>query len=209
MRQTIPNTSGIYRIQIGPRTFYWGQSQNLRRRAGEHARSLQAGTHNNRWLQRASRKYGAFCFEVHDLCPVEELDAKEQALLDTWCGVPGCANIAREASAVMRGRTHTEETRAKMRESHTLRWQDPDSRERQRSSGVIQRRAAGISATHGRTAPDITVTWEDGTVLTFKRCREVAEHLGLSRSLISHWVTGRKNPHPRHNIASIERVALS
>jgi len=107
----IPKVSGIYRISIGPRTFYWGQSQNLRKRDSAHLYYLRSGAHNNRHLQASFNKHGeaAYTFEVSLLCPVEDLDMQEQFALDIYHGTPGCVNVAVCAEAPARGRKQSEE----------------------------------------------------------------------------------------------------
>ena len=114
----IPKAPGIYRISIGPRTFYWGQAQNLWRRASEHLNALKRGDHKNPRLQASFDKHGeaAYKYEVSLLCPVEDLDMQEQFVLDIWHGTPGCANVAMVAEAPHRGLKHSAEVRAKISE---------------------------------------------------------------------------------------------
>jgi group I intron endonuclease len=114
-------TSGIYIIvNIKSKKVYLGQSQNIRTRWITHKRSLQAGTHYNLYLQRAWLKYGAesFKFQVLEYCPVEQLDEREQHFLDIYIEQGLCYNIAIDATAPMRGRTHvhSEATKHKMSE---------------------------------------------------------------------------------------------
>ena len=126
----LPKAPGIYRISIGPRAFYWGQSQNLRARGQQHLNALKRGDHKNPRLQASFNKHGeaAYTFEVSLLCPVEDLDMQEQFALDIFHGTPGCANSAKCAEAVGRGMTHSEEARAKISEANKGRVASAETR---------------------------------------------------------------------------------
>lgn len=99
---------------------YVGQSQRVKKRIKEHFRLLRLNKHTNPHLQNAYNKYGAEAFvgqieaEVQDL---EELDSLETAFLqgDAWFEEPTMYNIADFAKAPMRGRTHSEEVRQRIR----------------------------------------------------------------------------------------------
>ena len=108
-------TSGIYKIAVGDR-FYFGSSVEIEKRWMYHRRDLRGGRHSNVIMQRCWDKYGeaAFTFEVVDTCPPEETLEVEQLYLDLVIGVPGCMNLAKTATAVMAGRKHAEESKAKI-----------------------------------------------------------------------------------------------
>lgn len=99
---------------------YVGQSQRVKKRIKEHFRLLRLNKHSNPHLQNAYNKYGADSFvgeieaEVQDL---EELDQLETAFLrgDAWFEEPTMYNIADFAKAPMRGRTHSEEVKERIR----------------------------------------------------------------------------------------------
>lgn len=124
---------GLYQIKVGPRTTYYGQSQNLQKRENNHLHYLRKGTHNNRQLQRSFNKHGegSFTFQPLLICETSELDRYEQALIDAHHGTPGCANIAKDAAAPTRGLKHSEEAKAKMSEVQKARWADPEARKKQ------------------------------------------------------------------------------
>lgn len=115
------NTCGIYKL-VNRTTgqCYVGQSQRVEKRIKEHFRLLRWGKHPNSHLQNAYNKYGADNFygaieiECSDL---SELDALEEAFLkgDAWFEEPTVYNIADFAKAPMRGKTHSEEVREKIR----------------------------------------------------------------------------------------------
>lgn len=107
-------TSGIYAIQnkvTGHR--YIGSAQKLSERRHQHFRDLRRGCHHNTYLQHAWNRYGeeAFEFIVLMRCDEAELLMREQQFLDDRKPE---YNIARIADAPMKGRKHTEETKAKM-----------------------------------------------------------------------------------------------
>lgn len=112
---------GIYKI-VNKVTgqCYVGQSQKIKKRLKEHFRLLRLNKHTNQHLQHAYNKYGADNFsgdieiEVNDF---EELDKLENAFLkgDVWFPEPVFYNIADFAKAPMRGKSHSEEVKEKIR----------------------------------------------------------------------------------------------
>jgi group I intron endonuclease len=99
---------------------YVGQSQRCKKRIKEHFRLLRHNKHTNPHLQNAYNKYGAENFygeieaEIEDL---NELDTLETAFIrgDAWFEEPTVYNIADFAKAPMRGKTHSEEVRERIR----------------------------------------------------------------------------------------------
>lgn len=99
---------------------YVGQSQRCRKRIKEHFRLLRHNKHTNPHLQNAYNKYGAenFYGEIEAEIPdLNELDALETAFIqgDAWFEEPTVYNIADFAKAPMRGKTHSEEVRERIR----------------------------------------------------------------------------------------------
>jgi group I intron endonuclease len=99
---------------------YVGQSQRCKKRIKEHFRLLRWNKHTNPHLQNAYNKYGAenFCGEIEVECEnLEELDSLENAFLkkEAWFEEPTVYNIADFAKAPMRGKTHSEEVRQRIR----------------------------------------------------------------------------------------------
>jgi group I intron endonuclease len=115
------DSCGVYKI-VNKVTgqCYVGQSQRVKKRLKEHFRLLRGDKHTNPHLQNAYNKYGADAFygalevECEDL---KELDALEEAFLkgDAWFEEKTVYNIADFAKAPMRGKTHSEEVREKIR----------------------------------------------------------------------------------------------
>jgi len=111
---------GIYAIIHRPtERKYVGQSNNIEKRFSQHRKALNRGIHYNAKLQRAWNQYGEaeFEFVVLEQCEADKLTEREQSYIDQkpWF------NLALYADAGMRGRKHTEETRAKMSEAWTNR----------------------------------------------------------------------------------------
>jgi group I intron endonuclease len=99
---------------------YVGQSQRVKKRIREHFRLLRLNKHTNQHLQNAFNKYGAsnFVGELEIECAdLSELDALETAFLQgsAWFEEPTMYNIADFAKAPMRGKTHTEESKQRIR----------------------------------------------------------------------------------------------
>lgn len=112
---------GIYKlVNLATGQCYVGQSQRVKKRIKEHFRLLRWGKHPNQHLQNAYNKYGPDNFigavEVECEHP-DQLDTLEEAFLtgDAWFEEPIVYNIADFAKAPMRGKTHSEETRQKIK----------------------------------------------------------------------------------------------
>lgn len=113
---------GIYKIVNNVTgKCYVGQSQNLKKRLKEHFRLLNLKKHPNQHLQHSYNKYGKESFKgyIEVVCEdTEDLDALEEAFLkkNAWFEEEAVYNIANFAKAPMRGKTHSEETRQKIKE---------------------------------------------------------------------------------------------
>ena len=109
----------IYRIRnVVNNKFYVGSTINTADRFKAHRRRLRAGNHQSPHMQAAWNKYGEDCFKFEVLMHIEdvnELLSVEQVWLDEHAGKPYCYNWATDASAPMRGKTHTKETRIKLK----------------------------------------------------------------------------------------------
>jgi len=128
---------GIYKI-VNKATgqCYVGQSQRTKKRIKEHFRLLRWNKHPNKHLQNAYNKYGAdnFFGEVEIECrDLEELDRLEETFLkgDAWFEEPTVYNIADFAKAPMRGKSHSEETKERIRlgrRASTFNFRSPEYR---------------------------------------------------------------------------------
>lgn len=104
----IPHCPGIYRIlNLVNGKRYIGSAKDLRDRWSLHRSTLRAGTHANRHLQFAWRKYGeqSFRFEVLFFCLEVDLKDQEQVFLDL-IPHPDYYNIGRDARRVNVGPAH-------------------------------------------------------------------------------------------------------
>jgi group I intron endonuclease len=112
---------GIYKlVNKATGQCYVGQSQYMQKRIKEHFRLLRGNKHSNKHLQHAYNKYGAANFygAIEVMCPnLEELDRLEEAFIqgDVYFDEPVVYNIADFAKAPMRGKTHSEATRERIR----------------------------------------------------------------------------------------------
>lgn len=211
----IPKAPGIYRISIGPRTFYWGQAQNLWKRGRQHLGALKKGNHANPHLQASFDKHGegAYKYEVSLLCTVEDLDMQEQFCLDTYHGTPGCANVAMVAAASQRGLRRSEETRAKI-SATKMGFKHSDAARAKISAaqkGVPQTPEAAASVRKGTRAkhPNILVVRTDGREEVWPSQRSFAYSLGHKNSgPLNGWLAGRYPIPAKYNIDSISRTNL-
>lgn len=91
--------------------FYGGSSVHIEERWRQHKRS--AKTNSSYPIHAAIRKYGEhnFDFEVIQECSEQDLLKLEQLWLDEHCRDSLCYNVARDASAPMRGKNHSDFTK--------------------------------------------------------------------------------------------------
>ena len=113
--------AGIYVIRNNTTgNGYVGQSSRMRKRLADHFNLLRRGTHPNQHLQHAFFKYGetAFSYAFEVVCEdVTELDMLEEAYLSgeaIFNDTPVYYNISGTAHVPMRGRAHTDATKAKI-----------------------------------------------------------------------------------------------
>jgi group I intron endonuclease len=106
---------GIYTITSPSGKQYIGQAMSFKRRWRTHLRLLRRGCHTCKGLQNAYKKYGedALVFSKIAFVPVDQLDAREQEQIDARPR-KRLYNIALFATAPMRGRKVSAETRSKM-----------------------------------------------------------------------------------------------
>jgi group I intron endonuclease len=117
------NQTGIYAIinRDTGKAYIGSAGRSFKLRWVEHKRSLRKGKHHSILLQRAWDKYTEFRFEfrILEVVPKEEcIDVKylldiEQMYLDTYQPE---YNICKVAGNAMKGRKHSEETKAYLKE---------------------------------------------------------------------------------------------
>ena len=78
-------TIGIYKISCNTNQFYWGSSNNLKRRFIEHRSLLKRNKHGCKKLQYLYDIYGLenLKFEIVEECDLIELEEKEKFYLDS------------------------------------------------------------------------------------------------------------------------------
>jgi group I intron endonuclease len=157
-------TCGIYRIlNLANGKCYVGSSCNIEQRLSQHFRHLAKGTHHSILLQRAFLKYGRECFDVEILeeCAKNETLAREQYYLDLYNSYnPSLGyNIAKDATASMRGTKASEETRKKMSASikkagyRPSEWHKEILRERMTNRVITDECRKNMSDSHKGSIP--------------------------------------------------------
>jgi len=121
--------SGIYMILNTLNGHYYiGSTSNFAQRSRKHKTLLTTGKHPNKHLNNAYACYGADSFEflILEYVSIELLLAREQEYLnDYYDGGINCYNQSKNVHSTMRGRTHSEETIAKMSGPNNHRFGKP------------------------------------------------------------------------------------
>jgi hypothetical protein len=131
-------------------------------------------------MQSAWNKYKDFNFEIVEIIEdVSLLDTREQYYIDLYINDVNCMNLAKFAESTGRGRSPSEETRAKLSAS-------------QKDKVLSTEHKAKLFTAR---AKQIQVTAPDGSVEIFKSGTEAALKLGVHQTSVSAWCTGR-NPQP-------------
>lgn len=113
-------TKGIYEIKnIVSGKNYIGSSINIEERWIQHKSRLRRNRHENIYLQRSWNKYGEESFELRTIYLIDATNSLlfyEQWFLDVLFPE---YNIAKNSTAPMLGKHHTEEAKAKMSRNQT------------------------------------------------------------------------------------------
>jgi group I intron endonuclease len=123
--------SGVYKISLGSRCFYYGSSQDLNKRKMQHLNSLKNQKHYNIAMQRAWNKYESFEFEIVEECEIENLLNREQFYLDLYFDNKHNLNINKKADSIL-GLNLSEETKTKISKALTGRTLSEEHKERLR-----------------------------------------------------------------------------
>lgn len=126
---------GVYQIRdLETNKRYIGSAVNVWQRFHSHRSKLARGIHDNKYLQAAWHKHGAerFAFEPILFCSKRDLIFFEQRAIDAWCssdrllgynlrkiaqsnvGLRMSDETKKKLSAIVKGRRHTDEARAKI-----------------------------------------------------------------------------------------------
>ena len=141
---------GIYKIiNVMNNKFYVGSAEDFTRRKRVHWWQLRRGTHVNKHLQAAWKKYGeqAFTFVIVEELSLEaDVLAAENVWLKAHVGKDYCYNLATDATAPTLGWTgeknpmwgktfsHTEEAKAKIAAASAARVQTEEEKDKRRKS---------------------------------------------------------------------------
>ena len=208
---SIPQTSGIYMITCTANgRIYIGSTFDIRARWLKHRRQLRAGTHHNLHLQRAWDKYGeqGFSFEVLEFVMSFALLEKEQGWLDKLkpFGNRGF-NLSKVAGAPMKGKHHSNETKAKLSASSKGRsaWNKgiPSARKGVKMDiDAVERMAAtkrgrplslqALAAASEVNAKEYILTNPDGIEMCIKDLGRFCREHGLNSSGVYHIVNKNK-----------------
>lgn len=146
-------------INVVNNKFYVGSAVDLKRRKTRHFSELRTGKHNNRHLQAAWVKYGeqAFVFVVVEELPEDaDLLAAENVWLKEHVGKPYCYNLGVDATAPMTGfggelsptwgYKHTEEALQEIARTSKGRLHSPESKAKIREFLLGKPKAAEVRA---------------------------------------------------------------
>lgn len=142
-------TQGIYKIENRLNgKVYVGSSVDIERRWKTHRRALRGGCHYNPYLQHSWDKHGedAFVLTVLEEVETDTLLATEQRCINEYLG-RNCYNIARSATSVMLGRTHTKETCRKLSDARKRRVTSEETRCKMRTIMMGNKRGLGYRHT--------------------------------------------------------------
>lgn len=131
-------SSGVYQIRnnVNGRV-YIGSAKRFKQRYSEHCKTLEKGTHHNKYLQNDWNKCGsdAFTFEVLEVVEGDQSNRLmvEQTKLDSlYDNQDSCYNFKKQAKADSRScfSKTPEETSKKLSHARKLQWENKDYRER-------------------------------------------------------------------------------
>lgn len=158
--------AGVYAVEnTKTGKFYIGSSVDIEERLKVHRRQLRKGTHVNQKLQRAWGKYGedAFAFTVVALCSEDKLREYEQVILDEFAPA---YNIAKDATAPMRGIVFSAAQRANMGAAHRGLKLSPERRK------AIGDRTRGTKHT-AEAKKKMSLAWV-GRVVSAETCAKIS-----------------------------------
>lgn len=217
----IPNTSGIYRITCtSTGKIYVGSAIHLASRWRHHLYVLERNMHHNPKLQRAFNKYGRqnFIFEVLELVPIPEmLTIREQYWIEYLNPFEKNGfNILHDANSAL-GLKHSPESRAKRskRQQGKQPWlgktHTPETREKMRLAALKRHQQSPLSkesreklsATKTGYKPDpkiyddrrktLIVTAPDGTEYLVHGIRKFCEEHQVNRTGLMRVAKGKQS----------------
>ena len=131
--------SGIYIIEnILNETKYVGSAINIKKRWYQHKYTLNNGTHDNSYLQRAWNKYGesSFRFRIIEITEPENLISREQHYINSYDTYKSGYNLTPNAGNTL-GFKFTEESKSKMSKKKKGK---PSTRKNYKHSDITKKR---------------------------------------------------------------------
>ncbi len=159
---------------------YIGSSINIWRRWGEHLIALRNRKHINGYLQNAWNKHGEdnFEFSVLIFCDSENMLLYEQSCLD---GLKPEYNIATNAFAPARGAKRSDETKAKLRESHLGNKPSDETRAKMSNAQIGNKKGLGYKHTDEAKAKMSKASLGNKHNLGYKHTEEAKLNMGKSK----------------------------
>lgn len=118
----ITDSGGIYKIVCSTNEyFYIGSSINIQRRWWQHISTLRKNKHINPVVQSTYNKYGESTFSIEVLELVDDINSLtdiETSYLIKNISIKECMNISCDATAPMRGRLSSNETKNLISKNH-------------------------------------------------------------------------------------------
>lgn len=183
---TAPKGGGLYVIWLSDTHYYGGRTEDFGSRWRTHLSCLLQGKHNNKHFQAVFNLYGRFEPEVLTGIPKELQKEAEQIWLDLNVGEPGCVNLSatsegwggkhsEETKAKMRGRTHSDESRERIREARARQTFSEETREKMSQAGKGRK----LSPEHVQILVQSSKerVWDEAA-----RKKHSDAHLGITRS---------------------------
>jgi len=173
--------TGVYRVvNTVTDTTYIGSAVNIQRRLEDHRARLNRGKHANRHLQRSWDKHGeaAFVFESLVECSVETRKDREQRFIDAYIDHGMKIYNQRPSgpgSVEWLGRTHTDESKAKISAANKGRVRSEEDCSRSRATALAMMADPERKA---RNTKRLRMNWHDPEI----RAKMVAGMRGVLRS---------------------------
>lgn len=178
----------VYRITIAHKFYYGSTIRSLSVRKWEHLTDLKKGSHVNSYMQNAYDKYQDFNIKLVASVPSgSDIIEIEQLYIDKYIDNPDCMNIAPIAGAPMAGRTHTEESKAKMSAAKKGKKHTEETKAKM-SAAALGRQAVNRAACYGR--PKGTSEW-----MHFESRSAAALHIQGSAINVSRCISGKRRSH--------------
>lgn len=207
---------------------YVGQSTNIKRRFNEHKSKLRRNIHNNELLQNDWNIYGEdnFEFEILQECIKEQLDELEIENIDKFNsfengynetiggnkGTTMSEESCRKMSTIRKGKRcgeensfygkrHSEVSKKKMSESHKGRKLSEETKKKLTESSrgqVHSKESIKKQIENNPRTLKLICIFPDGTQTEIMYQKELAEYLGINKSIIRKLTNDKVEYNPRN-----------